>query len=279
MRYTGSRTIWLQQLGRGLRKTPNKDYVYVLDFVGSLERLNEIKELAKAVDNVPLDEASLVDDGEPKLRRCILHDSTIEVKYSEEAAKVLTLLEHMKMQLNSREIVIDRIRTLKEKTNNIPVIEDLERCLPDVSLDQIATHFGSYYNFLLAAFGQDFDCKAMVERIRKFVADFSVEQKVSPSFRAITYNFMHHQLFEFTEREIKHFLPLLELEQSNPKSLEVEYDNVEVTQQMKCELIEQYKDKINSRSDLKLISDSDQQRIKVKYRSVSVFLKKLKEVV
>lgn len=53
MRYTGSRTIWLQQLGRGLRKTPNKDYVHVLDFVGSLERLNEVKELVQAVEKAP----------------------------------------------------------------------------------------------------------------------------------------------------------------------------------------------------------------------------------
>ncbi|MHA6613166.1 DEAD/DEAH box helicase family protein [Photobacterium damselae] len=278
MRYTGSRTIWLQQLGRGLRKTPNKDYVHVLDFVGSLERLNEIKELAQAVDRIPIDDASLVDSDEPQQRRCILHNSTLEVKYSEEAAKVLTLLEHMKMQLNSREILIDRIRLLKDETNNIPVIEELESCLPDVSLDQIATHFGSYYSFLLAAFDQDIDCQSMVERIKKFVAEFVTQQKVLPSFRAIAYNFMHHQLFEFTEREIKNFLPLLELEQPILGNLKEVYENVEAVTKIECELIEQYKDMINSRSDIKLISISEQQKIKEKYRSISVFLKKLKEV-
>ncbi|PSV20203.1 restriction endonuclease [Photobacterium leiognathi subsp. mandapamensis] len=278
MRYTGSRTIWLQQLGRGLRKTPNKDYVHVLDFVGSLERLNEIKELAQAVDRTPLDEASLVDNEEPKQRKCILHNSTLEVKYSEEAAKVLTLLEHMKMQLNSREILIDRIRLLKEETGNIPVIEELESCLPDVSLDQIATHFGSYYSFLLAAFDQDIDCQSMVERVKKFVAEFSTQQKVLPSFRAIAYNFMYFQLFEFTEREIKNFLPLLELEHPTLENLKEENDNIEVVTKIECELIAQYKNMIKSRSDLKLITDSEQRKIKEKYRSISVFLKKLKEV-
>jgi len=55
MRYTGSHTVWLQQLGRGLRKTPNKDYVHVLDFVGSLERLNEVHQRTKRVNSVPID--------------------------------------------------------------------------------------------------------------------------------------------------------------------------------------------------------------------------------
>ena len=55
MRYTGSHTVWLQQLGRGLRKTHNKDYVHVLDFVGSLERLNEVQQLIKHVNRIPIE--------------------------------------------------------------------------------------------------------------------------------------------------------------------------------------------------------------------------------
>jgi superfamily II DNA or RNA helicase len=277
MRYTGSRTIWLQQLGRGLRKTPNKDYVHVLDFVGSLERLNEVKELVQAVEKAPLDEASLNDYDEPKLKS-ELHDSTIEVKYSEEAAKVLTLLEHMKMQLNSREILIDRIRAFRKEANYVPAIEELESSLPDVSLDQIATHFGSYYSFLLAAFDQDIDQQSMVKRLEKFVSEFSTQQKVIPSYRAIAYYFMHQQLFEFAEREIK-LLINIGSEQSNIETSPIHDNVVDVVVKMKCELIDKYKNQINSRSDFKLISDSDQQKIKDKYRSMSVFLKKLKDAV
>jgi len=100
MRYTGSRTIWLQQLGRGLRKTPNKDYVHVLDFVGSLERLNEIKDLSKKIESSRVDPESLIDDDDSSCnKRRVLHDSSIEVIYSQEAAKVLTLIEQMKMLL------------------------------------------------------------------------------------------------------------------------------------------------------------------------------------
>jgi superfamily II DNA or RNA helicase len=279
MRYTGSRTIWLQQLGRGLRKTPNKDYVHVLDFVGSLERLNEVKELAQAVERAPLDEASLVDDDEPRVRKTVFHDSSLEVKYSEEAAKVLTLLEHMKMQLNSRELLIDKLRGYSEQHGYIPKIIELEHSLPDVSLDQIATHFGSYHSFLLAAFDQGVDVKASVERIKSFIAEFASKQKIIPSFRAITYHFMHHQLFEFTEREIKQLVPDADYHQAE-QEMTIDKNQDETTNaQVQCDLLQKYQGKVVSRADLKQISDDDQERIKQKYRSLSVFLKKLKEVV
>src|SRR5690606_7836664 len=73
MRYTGSRTIWLQQLGRGLRKTPNKEFVHVLDFVGSLDRLNEVKRLSKEIERMPIDRESLIDDVEDPASRGIFH--------------------------------------------------------------------------------------------------------------------------------------------------------------------------------------------------------------
>ncbi len=43
LRFTRSRRIWEQQLGRGLRKFPGKDFMTVLDFVGNIQRLKELK--------------------------------------------------------------------------------------------------------------------------------------------------------------------------------------------------------------------------------------------
>ena len=48
MRVTHSRRIFIQQIGRGLRTSPNKDKVVVLDFVTDLRRLAEVVELEKA---------------------------------------------------------------------------------------------------------------------------------------------------------------------------------------------------------------------------------------
>lgn len=49
MRVTHSRRIFVQQLGRGLRISPNKNKVIILDFVSDLRRLAEVVELEKAV--------------------------------------------------------------------------------------------------------------------------------------------------------------------------------------------------------------------------------------
>ena len=48
MRTTHSRRIFVQQIGRGLRISPNKDKVVVLDFVTDLRRIAELIELEKA---------------------------------------------------------------------------------------------------------------------------------------------------------------------------------------------------------------------------------------
>ena len=48
MRVTHSRRIFVQQLGRGLRVTPRKDKVVVLDFVSDLRRIAEVIELENA---------------------------------------------------------------------------------------------------------------------------------------------------------------------------------------------------------------------------------------
>jgi superfamily II DNA or RNA helicase len=50
LRATGSRTVFEQQLGRGLRQAPGKDKVTVLDFVGNIERLELIAELAERLE-------------------------------------------------------------------------------------------------------------------------------------------------------------------------------------------------------------------------------------
>jgi superfamily II DNA/RNA helicase len=49
LRATHSRRIFVQQLGRGLRVSPGKSKVVVLDFVTDLRRVAEVVELDKAV--------------------------------------------------------------------------------------------------------------------------------------------------------------------------------------------------------------------------------------
>ncbi|WP_053227936.1 DEAD/DEAH box helicase family protein [Spirochaeta cellobiosiphila] len=149
LRNTKSRRIWLQQLGRGLRKTPNKEYVHVFDFVGSLERINEINRLQndlggikKKVESYDLDDEIIIND-------------FIEVKYSKNAVQVLTLLEEQKWKL----LPVIRAREILENyytvNNSIPTPEKMCEELKDISTDQINTHFGSYWGYITAVFGKN----------------------------------------------------------------------------------------------------------------------------
>lgn len=52
LRSTSSRTIFEQQLGRGLRRSPGKDKVTVLDFVANVERINFVRELGHSVSSL-----------------------------------------------------------------------------------------------------------------------------------------------------------------------------------------------------------------------------------
>lgn len=279
MRHTGSRTIWLQQLGRGLRKTPNKEYVHILDFVGSLARLNEVKELSKAIERMPIDRENIIDDTDDQTGRLIFHDSSLEVKYSAEAAKVLALIESMKLQLNSREMLLDKLRNYNESNNCVPSIHQLEEKLLDVSLDQVATHFGSYYNYLSVAL-DNFNPNSMVARLRDYIQSFSHQYRITPSLRAISSHFMEQQLYEFTEKEIMSLLPELNdlPAPANAEDSSTSIINESREENTKCQLLEKYIGKISSRSDMKLLKNEELNEIKEKYQSISVFLKKLKNV-
>jgi len=52
LRGTGSKTVFEQQLGRGLRKVEGKNVVTVLDFVGNLERLEILREFIERLEKI-----------------------------------------------------------------------------------------------------------------------------------------------------------------------------------------------------------------------------------
>lgn len=277
MRYTGSRTIWLQQLGRGLRKTPNKEYVHVLDFVGSLERLNEVKALSRSVQNKKLEKEHLEDIEKKSDKTQIVHDGSLEVHYNESAAKVLELIEKLKYRLNTREILIEKIRCYREEISHIPLINDLENALDDVSFDQISTYFDSYYGYLVAAFDTDFDIKNMKLRIDEFIENYIRNNDVEPSLKAIMLNFSFDNLIEFTENEISEFQPKFSIIIPCDINLnEKKISNYPVSRDEKNKLVDKYKGIIVSRGDIKKLSNAQLEEIKKEFRSISVFLKLLK---
>lgn len=278
MRYTGSRTVWLQQLGRGLRKTPNKEYVHVLDFVGSLERLNEVKALSKAVKNKKFEKEYLEDTEEKTDKKQVVHDGSLEVHYSESAAKVLKLIEELKYRLNTREALIDKIRCYREHESKIPEISDIEEVLDDVSSDQLSTYFDSYYGYLTAAFDTDFDILTMKSRIGGFVEEYIVNNGIEPSLRAISLNFSFKSLHEFTENEISELTPKIsKIPPSDMGENKEQSISLKKPTGKKDILVRKYKGKVSSRGDIKNLSNLELVEIKKEFPSISLFLKALKD--
>lgn len=202
MRYTGSHTIWLQQLGRGLRKTPNKDYVHVLDFVGSLERLNEVHQLSKSVNRIPIEK----ENWEPRDKKETVHNSSLEVNYSQSAAQVLQLIEELQYRLKSRMQVIEVLRRYYEENNRIPELNEIENALIDVTADQIATHFDSYFGYLESALTGQYDQGVFRALCLDYARNFYQQNRICPSYRAISLAKQHNGLLTCTEAEINFLL-------------------------------------------------------------------------
>ncbi len=288
MRYTGSQTIWLQQLGRGLRKTANKEYVYVLDFVGSLERLNEVQTLKHAVEKIPIDKDNWEKPPKDSELKNI-HDTSLEVIYNQSAAQVLQLVEALKYRLNSRVQAMDILRLYYEKNGEIPDFKLVENLLDEISPDQIATHFDSYMGYIEAALPDLTLPDVFFTRCYEYSNDFHNQHGLYPSNKAISSASKTNNLLFYSEQEVnailKNRLQVSELKKAPVKPVVKTLDmgkedkpNVNNdTDKEKNDLLNKYSALIFSPSDMQALSKEDRVEIKNVFRSEFYFLKLLKK--
>ncbi len=202
LRSTNSRLIWLQQLGRGLRKTKQKDFVDVFDFVGSLARVQEIKAFEKAFSEQKIDRINLNEQNKEKseLNSASKHyDSKIKVNWNfKGAAKVLKLLENQEYDLVKQQESINALRAYFEKYNKIPRIQDIEKKLDNISGDQLNTLFNSYFGYCVAALPYDFVKDEIIDYFKDefmgFIKNFHNENRIVPTFSTIMTNLVEKNL-------------------------------------------------------------------------------------
>jgi len=106
LRSTTSQTIFLQQLGRGLRKSDGKDKVIALDFVSNCERIKMVHELWKRIED-----ASLEHDKE-RAERDVRSSMTMNVNSVEFVETIMPLLSLMERVRPARVSEIEHL--LKE---------------------------------------------------------------------------------------------------------------------------------------------------------------------
>jgi superfamily II DNA or RNA helicase len=201
LRPTTSRTVWLQQLGRGLRRTKQKDVVHVLDFVGSLERLQQIQRFSREVEAIECDAAER--EAAPAV---IHHDSSLHVEYYGTAAQVLPLIESFEYLHKSRSEALELLRRFWREHRRVPAFESLASALPELSRDQIATHFNSYVGYLRSALGDDFDPAELRERCHAFCADYVAQHHLAPSWQAVSHASREEGLVAYTATEAESLL-------------------------------------------------------------------------
>ncbi len=286
LRRTASRVIWLQQLGRGLRKTKNKDYVHVLDFVGSLEKLREVQQLEREITQAESDPAE-VDDRETH------HDHRIEVNYNRAAAQIIPLIETMQLRLKSRQAAIEAMRRYVEKHGREPSVQDVERELDDITYDQIATHFDSYSGFLDAALGTNYNREALQDDCIAKAREFRSIHEIWPTPRALSDMLKYKCLPLFTSREVRGLPGVSELlDTSEPtsstpsQSPDPEHaSNLPVTptteispgsDPIRTELIQEYVSTITSIEELRELPEHVLNQIQQIFRSDFAFLKELR---
>lgn len=116
LRPTYSKTVFFQQLGRGLRKYPGKKDVIVLDFVGNYKNAYRIKEwlLAGVISENPRDVKPI-------------HNHDVSEVWFDDRLLDIFELQKQANKVWTKEELIKIYKDLKEKLKRPPGISDLEK--------------------------------------------------------------------------------------------------------------------------------------------------------
>lgn len=141
LRPTQSPVVFIQQLGRGLRKYEGKEYVVILDFIGNYMN-NFMIPIALSGDRSYNKDAMrrYIREG----ARVIPGSSTI---HFDEISKKRIYASIDTARTNDMRLLRESYRTLKYKLGRIPTIRDFKK-FGSVDVTKIFEKCGSYHNFL-----------------------------------------------------------------------------------------------------------------------------------
>ena len=141
LRPTQSPVVFIQQLGRGLRKYEGKEYVVILDFIGNYMN-NFMIPIALSGDRSYNKDAMrrYIREG----ARVIPGSSTI---HFDEISKKRIYSSIDTARTNDMKLLRESYRTLKYKLGRIPTIRDFKK-FGSVDVTKIFEKCGSYHNFL-----------------------------------------------------------------------------------------------------------------------------------
>lgn len=149
LRPTESSTIFIQQLGRGLRKFENKKSLIVLDFIGnSYTRSVQIAlAMGSLSNNVSVDKRMLAEFIRNDFKQL---DLPIEIHIDElSKEEILNAIENT--NFNNKQFLVQDYLNFKKYLNSATPLKHIDFLHSDINFDlmRLVKKFSSYYNFLV----------------------------------------------------------------------------------------------------------------------------------
>lgn len=148
LRPTESKTIFIQQLGRGLRLNPYKSHVTVLDFIGNFKNVERIKDYIKGHN--PNNENDTGKDSKNKFgqKNFLEWPLGCEVHFDESIEELFKRIEDEQREI-TKEDLIENYYNVKEIIKKKPTPNDINNDdLSKYRLSQYRTLFGSWSKFI-----------------------------------------------------------------------------------------------------------------------------------
>jgi superfamily II DNA or RNA helicase len=142
LRPTESKTVFVQQLGRGLRLCIGKDRVSVLDFIGNYKRANQVRKFLSKGQYENITEV----DGRKRRKIEYTYSTGCEVIFSEEVKEILNHQDAQELGVTKEELK-DAYFALAEMLGRKPSRTDLDKEGDHKSAVYVRT-FGSWVAFL-----------------------------------------------------------------------------------------------------------------------------------
>lgn len=141
LRPTESKTVFIQQLGRGLRLHSGKNKVIILDFIGNYKKANRIRQyLSKKIREKRNSKSG-------RLEKIVYEYSpNCEVIFKPEIEEILDSQDRAELPI-SKEDLIDAYYTLAEKLGRKPTQEDINT-EGEFKVSKYVSIYGSWVKFL-----------------------------------------------------------------------------------------------------------------------------------
>lgn len=141
LRPTESKTVFFQQLGRGLRLCGAKNRVIIIDFIGNYKKANNLRKYLSKKYTEKLNEKN-------KRVEKIEYEYTpnCEVFFDAEVEEILNNQDSSEREI-TKEDLIDAYYILSERLNKKPTQEDINR-EGEFKINRYLSIFGSWVNFL-----------------------------------------------------------------------------------------------------------------------------------